>query len=90
MKIPLEKTRAWKLYQDSPPPWTQADRRAIAQAFLDDERWGDIPAEVVHHFSMTAENSADLDAVIELVNGMRSEHFAKLGKAVPEYAIKYR
>jgi hypothetical protein len=82
----LAQTRAWKLYLELPK--TPENREPIARAFL--EEWGDIPAEVSHHFAMTAISDADLDAAMELVDRLRKAHFAQLGKPVPEYAERFR
>jgi len=81
-----KETRAWQLFNQL--AYTPTNRRVIAQAFIEDE--GDIPAEVVHSFAMTAQGVEDAAAVDEMVRTMRAEHFARLGKPVPKCRIEYR
>lgn len=64
-------------------PWTPENRRRIALAFIEEQ--GDIPAGVWHSFGMEARDSEEAEAINAEMTELRQQHFAKLGKPVPEY-----
>ena len=60
----------------------QEHRRTIALAYI--EETGDVPLELEHTLGTAAANMDDLNAMQQLIDELRAEHFAKLGKPVPE------
>lgn len=77
---PGSPTAALQLFNEL--PYTPENRRRIVLAYL--EEAGDVPLGVEHSFRMTAASSDDIDAMHAMVDELREQHFAKLGKPLPE------
>jgi hypothetical protein len=75
----FENTRVRQLFEAL--PWTPENRLTLARAFLDEE--GDIPQEVEYGFVREARNADEAEAIRKSMRELREQHFAKLGKPVP-------